>query len=64
MNPKLLIDGFEGICENTPFGMIRNPLAHDHILNWNMNEQNTLDIFAMRSMIHRKIDIMVLIPKK
>ncbi|MBY0378973.1 MAG: TIGR02391 family protein [Burkholderiales bacterium] len=54
--------GFANLLKGI-FGMIRNPLAHDPKLNWNMNEQDALDIFAMLSMIHRKIDIMVLIPK-
>ncbi len=54
--------GFANLLRGV-FGMIRNPLAHDPKLSWNMNEQDALDIFAMLSMIHRKIDIMILIPK-
>lgn len=54
--------GFANLLRGV-FGMIRNPLAHDPKLNWDMTEQDALDIFAMLSMIHRKIDKMVLIPK-
>jgi uncharacterized protein (TIGR02391 family) len=53
--------GFANLLKGI-FGMVRNPLAHDPKLNWDMNEQDALDIFSMISMIHRKIDNMVLVP--
>ena len=55
--------GFANLLRGV-FGMIRNPLAHDPRLNWNMSEQDALDIFSMLSMIHRKIDDMVYIGPK
>lgn len=39
------------------FGMIRNPLAHHAKLEWDMPEQDALDILTTLSFVHRKLDI-------
>ncbi len=38
------------------FGTIRNPLAHNAKAEWDMSEQDALDILTMASLIHRKLD--------
>ena len=38
------------------YGTIRNPLAHDPKVEWEVNEQDALDILTMISLVHRKID--------
>jgi len=38
------------------YGMIRNPLAHNAKIEWNMAEQDALDVLTMISLIHRKLD--------
>jgi uncharacterized protein (TIGR02391 family) len=38
------------------FGTIRNPLAHNPKVEWDMTEQDALDILTMASLIHRKLD--------
>jgi uncharacterized protein (TIGR02391 family) len=38
------------------YGTIRNPLAHDPKIDWDMNEQDALDILTMISLVHRKLD--------
>ena len=38
------------------YGTIRNPLAHNAKIEWDMNEQDALDILTMISLIHRKLD--------
>jgi len=38
------------------FGVIRNPLAHNAKIEWEMNEQDALDILTTTSLIHRKLD--------
>ena len=38
------------------FGTIRNPLAHNPKIEWDMSEQDTLDILTTASLIHRKLD--------
>lgn len=38
------------------FGAIRNPTAHAPKISWPMTEQDAMDIFAMVSFIHRKLD--------
>lgn len=38
------------------YGTIRNPLAHEPKVEWNMTEQDALDILTMISLIHRKLD--------
>lgn len=38
------------------YGTIRNPLAHEPKIEWQMSEQDALDIFSLISLIHRKLD--------
>jgi uncharacterized protein (TIGR02391 family) len=38
------------------FGTIKNPLARDPKVEWDMSEQDALDILTMASLIHRKLD--------
>ncbi len=38
------------------YGTIRNPLAHDPKIEWQMDEQDGLDILTMISLVHRKLD--------
>jgi uncharacterized protein (TIGR02391 family) len=38
------------------YGTIRNPLAHDPKVEWDVNEQDALDILTMISLVHRKLD--------
>lgn len=38
------------------FGTIRNPLAHTPKIEWDMSEQDALDILTTASLIHRKLD--------
>lgn len=38
------------------FGAVRNPAAHAPKVSWPMPEQDALDIFALVSFIHRKLD--------
>jgi uncharacterized protein (TIGR02391 family) len=38
------------------YGTIRNPLAHNPKAEWDMTEQDALDILTMISLVHRKLD--------
>jgi uncharacterized protein (TIGR02391 family) len=38
------------------FGTIRNPLAHNPKIEWDMSEQDALDILTTLSLVHRKLD--------
>ena len=38
------------------FGAVRNPIAHAPKVNWPMPEQDALDVFALVSYVHRKLD--------
>ena len=38
------------------YGTIRNPLAHNPKVEWDMSEQDALDILTMISLVHRKLD--------
>lgn len=38
------------------FGTIRNPAAHNPKIEWDMSEQDALDILTMASLVHRKLD--------
>lgn len=38
------------------FGVIRNPLAHNARVEWEMNEQDALDVLTTASLVHRKLD--------
>jgi uncharacterized protein (TIGR02391 family) len=41
------------------FGAIRNPTAHSPKLTWAMPEQDAIDMFALVSFLHRKLDTAV-----
>jgi len=38
------------------YGTVRNPLAHEPKMEWNVEEQDALDILTTISFIHRKLD--------
>jgi len=38
------------------FGMIRNPLAHRAKVEWQMSEEDALDVLTTISLVHRKLD--------
>jgi uncharacterized protein (TIGR02391 family) len=38
------------------YGMVRNPTAHESKIEWEMSEQDAIDILTTISLIHRKID--------
>ena len=38
------------------YGTVRNPLAHEAKIDWDMSQQDALDIMTMISLIHRKLD--------
>ena len=38
------------------FGTIRNPLAHNPKVEWDMSEPDALDILTVASLMHRKLD--------
>lgn len=38
------------------FGMIRNPLAHRAKIEWQMSEEDALDVLTTISLVHRKLD--------
>src|SRR3954451_11908872 len=48
-------NGFVNLLKGL-YGTIRNPLAHDPKIEWDMSEQDTLDILTMISLVHRKLD--------
>ncbi len=47
--------GFANLLKGL-FGTIRNPLAHNPKIEWDMTEQDTMDILTMLSLVHRKLD--------
>lgn len=46
------------------FGTARNPTAHAPKISWPMTEQDALDIFAMISFAHRKLDGAIVMAQK
>lgn len=38
------------------FGMFRNTLAHEPKIKWDINERDALDIMALASLMHRRLD--------
>jgi uncharacterized protein (TIGR02391 family) len=38
------------------FGTVRNPLAHNPKVEWDMTEQDALDVLTLASLVHRKLD--------
>lgn len=49
-------NGFMNLLKGL-YGTIRNPLAHDAKVEWDMTEQDALDILTMISLVHRKLDV-------
>lgn len=47
--------GFANLLKGL-YGTVRNPLAHNPKIEWNMSEQDTLDILTTISLVHRKLD--------
>jgi uncharacterized protein (TIGR02391 family) len=45
------------------YGTIRNPLGHNPRIEWNMSEQDALDMLTMISLVHRKLDAAYLYKK-
>jgi len=41
----------KGLC-----GMFRNPVAHEPKIDWNISEQDALEILGMISYCHRRLD--------
>jgi uncharacterized protein (TIGR02391 family) len=46
------------------FGAVRNPTAHAPKIHWPMTEHDALDIFALISFIHRKLDAAIVVEAK
>lgn len=44
------------------FGAFRNPTAHEPKINWNIDEQEALDLLSMASLLHRRLDAAVTVP--
>ena len=47
--------GFTNLLKGL-FGTVRNPLAYEAKIEWDMSEQDALDILTMLSLVHRKLD--------
>lgn len=65
--PRLLINNYANRTERNEqlgianlakglFSAFRNPAAHDPRIQWNMNEQDALDVLGTLSLIHRRLD--------
>ena len=39
------------------YGMVRNPVAHEARIEWEMSEQDAIDILTTISLVHRKLDL-------
>ncbi|MGU7811548.1 TIGR02391 family protein [Burkholderia sp. AW49-1] len=48
--------GFANLLKGI-FGMVRNPLAHNAKIEWDMSEQDAMDTLTMLSLVHRRLDI-------
>ena len=68
VNPKLKINSFINETEKSEqkgfinlskglFGTFRNPTAHAPKIEWNLTEQDALDIFSLASYIYRRIEL-------
>ncbi|MBA3341494.1 MAG: TIGR02391 family protein [Gemmatimonadaceae bacterium] len=66
-SPRLKINGFTSDSEKSEqrgftnlmkglFGVFRNPTAHTPRTEWNMTEEDALDLFSIASYVHRRID--------
>jgi uncharacterized protein (TIGR02391 family) len=47
--------GFANLLKGL-YGTIRNPVAHEPKIEWDMTEQDALDILTVVSLVHRKLD--------
>jgi uncharacterized protein (TIGR02391 family) len=47
--------GFQNLLVGL-FGTVRNPLAHTPKVEWDMTEQDALDLLTVASLVHRKLD--------
>ena len=47
--------GFASLLKGL-YGTVRNPLGHEAKIEWEMTEQDALDILTMISLVHRKLD--------
>lgn len=54
-------NGFKNLLVGI-FGMFRNTLAHEPKINWEISEQDAIDLLTTLSFIHRKLDKAVKIP--
>jgi uncharacterized protein (TIGR02391 family) len=45
------------------FGMFRNPTAHEARILWKMNREDAEDLLSLVSLIHRRIDKAVMLPR-
>ena len=48
--------GFAGLLKGL-YGTVRNPLSHEAKIEWEMTEQDALDILSTISLIQRKLDL-------
>ncbi len=48
--------GFANLLKGL-YGTVRNPLGHEAKIEWEMSEQDALDILTTISLIHRKLDV-------
>ena len=47
--------GFVNLAKGL-FGTFRNPTAHEARIRWSLSEEDALDLFALASYVHRRID--------
>ena len=50
--------GFANLLKGL-FGMVRNPLAHHAKVEWQMLENDAMDILTTLSLVHRKLDVAI-----
>ena len=46
------------------FGAFRNTIAHIPKIKWDIDEQDALDLMSSISLIHRRLDNVVKIPRR
>jgi len=54
--------GFANLVRGT-FGMFRNPTAHEAWINWPMTKSDAEDLLTLVSLIHRRIDAAIMLPR-
>jgi uncharacterized protein (TIGR02391 family) len=45
------------------FSAFRNPTAHEPKTRWVVNEEDALDLLSLVSLLHRRLDTAVLVPR-